>query len=250
MDSARSRSDHADDHQDRLHAEPEKYYEHIDYLEDQINMCRQELHHRKALVESMTGQTREANAEKSTMEQQVRKLQKQNRDLSENLTECKDDLLRLQPPSSVPGSEISDQYSSLIQQISKWVDDETEDTTATEERFDILKKNGDLPESLQPYLSDEHIRLGKKSENAQLYILRYIIHCYLENHILGNDIYFFGLDPRNTALFEGVERGMHTVEPPRGKVFLSCRQLVLPSLLMTAQTASPSAVGAPKLFSL
>lgn len=162
-------------------------------------------------------QTREANAEKANAELSVRKLQKQNKDLSENLTECKDDLLRLQPPSQTPDSELAEQYSSLAQQISRWVDDETEDSQATEARFDDLTNNEDLPESLQPYLTDEHIRLGKKHPNAQPYILRYIIHCYLESCILGDDVNLFGLDSRTVALFEGIEQGMHELEAPRGK---------------------------------
>lgn len=186
-------------------------------LEDQIIYLKQELQRRKGLVESLTVQTREAVAEKGAMELSVRKLQKQNRDLSENLTECKDDLLRLQPPSQTPDSELAEQYSSLAHQISKWVDDETEDTTATEAKFDCLTKNEDLPESLKPYLADEHIRLGKKHPNAQPYILRYLIHFYLEGCIFGEDVHLFGLDSRTIALFEGIEQGMHELEPPRGK---------------------------------
>ena len=223
IEAYRSRSEHGDSHRDRVQHEPDGFYEHVEELKDQIVYLKQELQRRKALVESLTVQTREANSERATAELNVKKLQKQNRDLSENLTECKDDLLRLQPPSVTPDSELAEQYSNLAQQIARWVDDETEDTQATEERFESLRRNEDLPEQLKPYLTDEHIWLGKKNPNAQPYILRYIIQCFLERCILGDDIDLFGLDSRTIALFDGIERGMHELEPPRGNFSLSLK---------------------------
>ena len=202
--------------EDLIHHERSKFYEHVEGLEDHIAYLKQELIKRKALVESLTLQTREANDEKGAQEAAVRKLQKQNRDLHENLTECKDDLLRLQPPSQTPDSELAEQYSSLTQHISRWVDDETEDSNGMETSFESLSKADDLPESLKPFLTDEHIRLGKKSPNAQPFIIRFIVHRYLENCVFGNEVYLFGLDTRSIGLFEGIERGMHELEPPRG----------------------------------
>jgi len=251
IETCRSRSEHNNSHHDQVQDERDKFYEHAEMLEDQIAYLKQELQRRRGLVESLTIQTREANAEKANAELSVRKLQKLNKDLSENLTECKDDLLRLQPPSQTPDSELAEQYSSLAQQISRWVDDEIEDSTATGVRFDGLTSNEDLPQSLQPYLTDDHIRLGKKHLNAQPYILRYIIHCYLESCILGDDINLFGLDSRTVALFEGIEQGLHELEPPRGKlvfhfaIALCCLNLKDPRL-NHIQTTLPSAAGAPK----
>ena len=196
-------------------------------LKDQIVYLNQELQRRKALAENLTIQTREANEEKIGIEHSLRKLQKQNRELSENLTECKDDLLRLQPPSGVPDSEIAEQYSNLAHHISKWVDDMTEDSQATEAQFESLAKHMDVPEVLKPYLTDDHIRLGRKTPNAQPYILRFVVHGYLESCILGNDIYLFGLDARNIALLESMERGMKELEPPRGT--LLARRALAPS---------------------
>lgn len=215
-ETCRMRNENADTHRDQIHHERNKFYEHVEGLEDDIAYLKQELIRRKALVESLTLQTREANDEKLAHEATARKLQKQNRDLHENLTECKDDLLRLQPPSQIPDSELAEQYSSLTQHISRWVDDETEDSQGMETCFEALGKADDLPEPLKPYLTDEHIRLGKKSPNAQPFIIRFVVHRYLENFIFGNDVYLFGLDSRSIELFAGIERGMHELEPPRG----------------------------------
>lgn len=213
IDQLRHHSERADKHRE---LERHKFYEHFGALEDQIAYLKQELQRRKALAESLTMQTREANDEKGNFEQAVRRLQHQNRELSENLTECKDDLLRLQPPSGVPDSEVAEQYSNLMQQVSRWVDDVTEDAQAIEARFDALAKHDNLPKQLQPYLTSELVRLGSKKPNAQPYILRFVIHQFLEDCMLGNGIYLFGLDTRTTALLEGVERGMKELEPSRG----------------------------------
>ena len=215
-EACRVRNESADTHRDQMHHERSKFYEHVEGLEDHIAYLKQELIKRKTLVESLTLQTREENDSKATHEATARKLQKQNRDLHENLTECKDDLLRLQPPSQIPDSELAEQYSSLAQHISRWIDDETEDSQGMETCFETLSKAEDLPKSLKPYLTDEHIRLGKKSPNAQPFIIRFVVHRYLEHHIFGNDVYLFGLDPRSIGLFEGIEQGMQSLEPPRG----------------------------------
>lgn len=233
-DACRVRNESADTHRDQIDHERSKFYEHVEGLEDHIAYLKQELTKRKTLVESLTLQTREANDEKATHEATAKKLQKQNRDLHENLTECKDDLLRLQPPSQIPDSELAEQYSSLAQHISRWVDDETEDSQGMETCFDNLSKAEDLPKSLKPYLTDEHIRLGRKSPNAQPFIIRFVVHRYLEHHIFGNDVFLFGLDARSIGLFEGIERGMHSLEPPRGTSF----PLPIPSLTLTLPHSS------------
>ena len=215
-ESGRVRNVSEDSYQNQINHERNEFCKHVEALEDDIAYLKQELIRRKTLVESLTLQTREANDEKAAHEATARKLQKQNRDLHENLTECKDDLLRLQPPSQTPDSELAEQYNSLTQHISRWVDDETEDSQGMETCFEGLSKADDLPDPLKPYLTDEHIRLGRKSPNAQPFIIRFVIHRYLENCVFGNDVYLFGLDPRSISLFEGIEQGMHELEPPRG----------------------------------
>ena len=217
LEQCRQRGERADSHRDQIQHDRHKFHEHVEVLKEEIAYLNQELLRRKALAESLTMQTREANEEKVGFEHSLRKLQKQNRELSENLTECKDDLLRLQPPSGIPDSEVAEQYSNLAQQISRWVDDVTEDSQATEAQFESLAKHMDVPGLLKPYLTDEHIRLGRKFPNSQPYILRYVIHRYLESCMLDNDVYLFGLDTRTIALLQGMERGMKELEPPRGR---------------------------------
>ena len=194
----------------------EKFYEHVEYQEDHIVHLKQELGKRRHLIESMTIQTREANEEKANAEDGVKRLQRQVRDLNENLTECKDDLLRLQPPSQVPDSEVSDLYATLSQHISRWADDATEEEDLVATRFEDLLKLDEVPGLLGKYLTRDHLKLAKKYPDCQPHLVQLIIHRYLEDNILNPDLYVFGLDTNNITLLKEIERGMESLEPPRG----------------------------------
>lgn len=198
-------------------SEKSKYNEHFEHLEEMISRLHYERQKREAHMEFLTEQTREANEGKASVESESRKLQRQVRDLSTNLTECKDDLLRLQPTSQVSDNEISDQYSNLDQQISGWVDDKTEDSQTLEDNIDKVKTIEDLPDLLRVYLSSDQLKMAKKYPDAQPILIRYLIYRFLGSFVLDDDIYLFGLDSRYVALLKGLEEGMKLLEPRRGK---------------------------------
>ena len=197
-------------------SERHKYNEKFEMLENHISHLQHERHKRETHMEFLTEQTREANNAKERLEAEARKLQRQMRDLSANLTECKDDLLRLQPTSQVSDTEISEQFSNLDQQIAGWIDDQTEDLAVLEERIGNLKTVDDLPEQLRMFASPDHLRLAKRYTNSQPLLLRYFIHCYLQTFILSSEVYLFGLDERTITLLQGMEEGMKQLEPRRG----------------------------------
>lgn len=219
QDAYRVRGEMTENQKEQIRKEMEKLVEQL-HQKDDLNLhLRQELQKRKNHMDSLTIQTREANEEKVNLEFANQKLARQNRLLSENLTECKDDLLRLQPPSQISDSEVSEQYLNLHQQISRWVDDETEDSQLLEQRFESLSMNNkDFPESLRKYLESDHLRIAKKYPNAQLYVLRRIIQRYLDDCILSDEIHLFGLDPNMIDLLKGMEQGMRRLEPRRGTI--------------------------------
>ncbi len=212
-------------------SERNKYAEHFEMLENHISHLQHERHKRETHMEFLTEQTREANDGKEQLEAEARKLQRQIRDLSANLTECKDDLLRLQPASQVSDSEVSEQFSNLDQQVAGWVDDRTEDTTVLEENIGSIKTVDGLPQLLRSFATADHLRLAKKYPDAQPLLLRYFIHCYLHTFILSSDVYLFGLDARNIALLQGMEEGMKQLEPRRGDVALLTLLLWLAPLM-------------------
>lgn len=207
-------------HRDAQQLEKERLDEQMEVLEGNCNYYKHQLHKQKSLIESLTLQTREANEEKADAEAYGRRLARQNKELNENLTECKDDLLRLQPPSQISDSEVSEQYSNLHQQISKWVDDQTEDSQLLEQRFENLSNsNEEPPELLRKCLTSDHFRLGKKYPQSQPLLLRYIIQYHLDQHVFRDDILLFGLDSNDskfTAFLRGIEQGMRELEPQRG----------------------------------
>jgi len=198
-------------------SEKSRYHEHFEYLEEQISRLKYERQKREVHMEFLTEQTRGANEEKASIELEARKLQRQVRDLSTNLTECKDDLLRLQPTSQVSDNEISDQYSNLDQQISGWVDDKTEDSQILEAQVDKIKTVDDLSELFQNYLCNDHLQMAKKYSASQPILIRYLVHGFLRTFVFDDDIYLFGLEPRYIALLKGLEEGMKLLEPRRGR---------------------------------
>ena len=199
-------------------SERNKYNEKFEMLENHISHLQHERHKREAHMEFLTEQTREANNAKERLEAEARKLQRQMRDLSANLTECKDDLLRLQPTSQVSDNEVSEQFLNLDQQIAGWIDDQTEDSAVLEGNLGSVKTIDDLPEQLRMFATPDHLRLAKRYTDSQPLLLRYFIHCYLQTFVLSSEVYLFGLDERTIALLQGMEKGMKQLEPRRGIV--------------------------------
>lgn len=213
------RSELAEDPRKFSKSERNQYREHIQSQDNYMAWMSHELDKREAHIEMLTRQTRDANKERDEHESHGRKLQRQIKELQESLTECKDDLLRLQPNSQVSDSEIGDQFSNLCQQITSWVDDQTEDTDALEDRFEKIKtvEALNMDPILGLYLNEDHVRLIQDVPDALPMVVQYLIHCCLEQYVLGNGIYFYGLDIRNIGLLKEVEQGMRLLEPARGR---------------------------------
>ena len=200
-------------------SERSKYAEHYQLMENHIHWQEHEMAKRNSHIEMLTKQTRDANGEREELESNNRKLQKQIKDINVNLTECKDDLLRLQPSSQVSDSEIGDKYNNLSQQITSWVDDQTEDSEALEERFEkhATKESLGLDPILSMHINELHVKIAQSYPDSIPLLIQYVIHRCLEQYVLGNGIYFYGLDIRNIGLLQEAEQGMKLLEPSRGK---------------------------------
>ena len=199
--------------------ERNRFLEQFQIMEQHIGFQRHELEKRDNHIEMLTKQTREANQTKGELDSNNRRLQKQIKELSANLTECKDDLLRLQPTSQTSDREIADQYTNLCQQIAGWVDDHTEDIDILEERFEGLMttENLDLDVTLTIHTTQDHLRLAQEHPSSIPLLLQYLIHCYMSQYVLGNSIYFYGLDIHNVGIIQQIEQGMELLEPKRGE---------------------------------
>lgn len=218
QDASRNRAQSIDHLREQMRQEHDELIHHLNQQRDTINHLRLELINRKTHIESLTMQTREAVEIRGNLEDANRKLKHLNRELSENLTECKDDLLRMQPPSQISDTEVSEHYSALHQHIARWVDDETEESHPLEQRFEALPIHGDeLPEMLRKHLHNDSLKLAKKYPTAQPLVLRHLITSFLDAHVLRGDMDLFGLDAGAAAVIRGVEHGMKLLEPKRGK---------------------------------
>ena len=206
-----------------------KYLEHFEMLEEQAAFFQHEFRKRENHLGYLTKQTREANNDKEMIEEENRKLQRKIGELSANLTECRDDLLRLQPPSQVSDSEISDRYSDLCQQIAGWVDDRTEDPDVLEQYFANLHSTGNLPQDFRLDVNNRQFRYAKQSPECLPLLLQYLVHCRLLDAILGPSIFVFALDEVNVSLLQGIEEGMTELEPKRGNL---CPPYLLVQLTM------------------
>ncbi|KAL8695935.1 MAG: hypothetical protein Q9201_007897 [Fulgogasparrea decipioides] len=202
-------------YKDQIMSERRKFYEHVDMLDDHIAHLKHQLEKTKLHMDQLTFQTREANEEKASYESKLQSLQKQNARLNEDLTECRDDILRLQPPSQIPDSKIADEYSNLYQQIASWVDDEAEDSSLMEDRLEGLHSDKDAPELLKTYLDSDLIRMAKKYSDAEPLLLRYVIQLQLHRRILADDLYLFGLDDHSITLLRTIAHSMEDLEPKR-----------------------------------
>ncbi|KAI4197328.1 MAG: hypothetical protein LQ350_005997 [Teloschistes chrysophthalmus] len=202
-------------YKDQILNERRKFYEHVDMLDDHINHLKHQLDKTKLHMDQLTFQTREANEEKANYESKLQNLQKQNARLNEDLTECRDDILRLQPPSQIPDSKIVDEYANVYQQIASWVDDEAEDSSAMETQLENMLTDKDAPQLLKTCLDSDILRATRKHSDAEPLILRYVIQTHLHQRILADDLYLFGLDDHSITLLRTIAHSMEDLEPKR-----------------------------------
>lgn len=211
----------AEDPQKLSRRERHRYHEHFEAMEHHVALAQHDLEKRDSHIEMLTKQTREANNARDELDEANRRLQRHVKEIAANLTECKDDLLRLQPTSQTSDSEIAERYSNLCQQIAGWVDDQTEDVETLEERFEGLKTTEELnlDPTLALYTTRKHLKLAQEHPDAVPLLLQYLIHCYLGEYVLGDGVSFYGLDIHGVALIQQIEQGMKLLEPKRGKYF-------------------------------
>ncbi|KAL9101420.1 MAG: hypothetical protein Q9163_003312 [Psora crenata] len=198
-------------------SERNKYLEHFERLEEQAAYYEQEFRKREGHLIYLTKQTRDANQERECVEEDNRKLQRKVRELSANLTECRDDILRLQPSSQTSDSEIAEQYSDLCQQVAGWVDDKTEDPTILEGYFGKLGSVDNLPQGLRAHVSNRQLKFGKSFPECLPLLVQYLIHCRIQENLFGPEVFLFGLHESHVALLQGIEEGMSELEPKRGE---------------------------------
>lgn len=144
----------------------------------------------------------EATQNKDAMEAQVNTLQK-------SLDACKDDLFRLQPVAQTPDTEILEDFESLIQHIRHWIEVEID---IFEKKY--LQARNEVLFSADG--NDDVARVLQRFPQVGEYLVRSVIHHYLQTHMLGEGVYFLGLPEDFIYILQDVEQSMAQLQPQRG----------------------------------
>ena len=145
----------------------------------------------------------------------VRSLEASNGDLRDKLaasngelSQCKDDLFRLQKVAQTPDSTVCQELELLSQQIIHWIEAEVAAfEKAHPERPDHIFSAG------QDEDASAFLRLNP---GASEHLVRHLIHRFLEKYLFGEDMYLLGLKEETTKMLRKAESAMASLDPPRG----------------------------------
>lgn len=184
-------------------------------------------------------EVQEANDRGSAAEEEERKWKLKAKELSDELSQCKDELFSLQPHWGASDTQIASDWDSLCQQITRWVDDEAEFTKELLEQLTDLKQRGHLTSTILKYWApDRQLIVNRYDLNDDLdWLVRYNIHCLLETFIFSETVCLFGLTEEDARLIRAMERSLSTLKPQRGE---SIR--LMPQLFYIANSIQTRAV--------
>ena len=164
-------------------------------------------------------QLRKADDRTVAAEETQRAWQLQAQEIAEELRQCKDELFSLQPHGGITDTQIAAEWDTLCQQITRWVDDEAEFASDLHTRLEELLRQNQLSQTIQKYWGRDRQRLVNRDKmNDELdFMLRYNIHCLLEDWVFDESIYLFGLRKDDARLLKDIENGLASLKPARGK---------------------------------
>ena len=154
-------------------------------------------------------------------------------EITEDLQKCKDELFNLQPPNQVSDTHISAEWEALCSGITTWIDDHSGGIEDLRIRLRELSTNKEFSKALSEYWGeDRQLIANHYSQGSHILdeLLRYNIHCFLEEKVFGDRVYMVGLYPPEAKLLLTIERKLAQLEPRRGKkeLFLRYRSPLLP----------------------
>ena len=154
-------------------------------------------------------------------------------EITEDLQKCKDELFNLQPPNQVSDTHISAEWEALCSGITTWIDDHSGGIEDLRIRLRELSTNKEFSKALSEYWGeDRQLIANHYSQGSHILdeLLRYNIHCFLEEKIFDDRVYMVGLYPPEAKLLLTIERKLAQLEPRRGKkeLFLRYRSPLLP----------------------
>lgn len=124
------------------------------------------------------------------------------------LQACQDDLFRLEPVVQLSDSEILNQYETLCQKVSQWVDHEMHE-------FIVKFRNVHDKEAITDGGSTSVKKNSDNVPKASEYLLSSVIHKSIQQ-TFGDDVILLGLHPGITRLIFTTKEYMLKLKPKRG----------------------------------
>lgn len=163
-------------------------------------------------VDRLIEQNLHGEHEVNALTKRVGGLEAELRFRNEELRACKDDLFRLQPMSHVPDSKIAEQFESLDDAVSTWIDAQV---ARHADRWQ--QQYPDIPPRFFLHGGNPYIKelLTNYADTAGEHIIHCVLQRQLYKRLFNEKIYLFG-SGKEVAILEVIEKEMQQLQPPRG----------------------------------
>lgn len=210
-----------------LREENKSLWEGLKYRESEANeILRRETDKYNQLYKTTTTQLEKLRAEKANTEEIARKTHLKLQAKEEELQKCKDELFDLQPPSQISDIQIGNEWEMLCGNITRWIDDQAGGMGSLYSELKRLRQLDQFTKTIAFYWGDDRQELARHANrypNIIDVLIRYNIHCLLEERVFDESVYMFGLQRKSAELLTMIENQMSALEPRRGNVISSER---------------------------
>ena len=194
----------------------------LKYNETEANgILRKENAKYNQYIKTTATELEQLRAENAKMQENARKTHLKLQAKEEELKKCKDELFDLQPPSQVSDAQIGNEWERLCGNITRWIDDQAGGTGSLYSELKRLRETNKFNDTLALYWGDDRQELANHTSRDPYVIdvlIRYNIHCLLEERVFDKSVFMFGLRRKSAELLARIEKQMDALEPPRGKI--------------------------------
>lgn len=138
--------------------------------------------------------------------------------LEKDLTECREQILRMQPFKQASQLQISEAYTSLCSAIEGWAEKhfgDLEDLAKAIKFLDLSQESEDIIAEL--LMSTGEMQLLEARPDISIYMIMYMIMLHLFRDIFQSRRWVIGMGDNEENLLQDILSSMKRLEPPRGK---------------------------------
>ncbi|KAL8650205.1 MAG: hypothetical protein Q9210_003963 [Variospora velana] len=201
----------------------DKYIEQNERIQGNEERCQIELHHAKLKAIRDEANLKDLQAENKRLQGDLEAYKRKAIESTEASDMLKIDILKQQPASQLPDSEVVKMYEQLGEAISSWVDDEVAISN------DMWRKRNDCYPGTNQFQDGgiPHYRqfLDEGFRFAGEYLLESLIQHELQEELFCGRAMLFGLDHPEERFISMVEEGLSKLDPPRTIRYLRSENL-------------------------